>query len=144
MFRITPYLLVVVLSALSGCMHADGNPNAPSAQTPLRGTEWSLLEINDKAVPASGSRRPTLLLAAEGGRASGFAGCNQFSAAYTATSDTLQVTSIAMTRMFCAETMELESRYVGALETTRKYRLNNNRLELLNDRDVILALLEKR
>jgi heat shock protein HslJ len=77
-------------------------------------------------------------------RATGFAGCNHFTATYSLGSSNLRLSAIAMTRMYCVETMELEGRYVSALESTRTYRVTGSRLELLNDRDIVVALFEKR
>jgi heat shock protein HslJ len=133
---------------------ADANPNAPSppassaqtpsAHTPLRGTQWSLVELDGKAVVTpQGERAPTLLLAADGSRANGFAGCNQWSASYTATDDTLRMTAMIMTRMFCTGRMDLEKDYAAALEAARRYRVTNSRLELLVDSKVVAAF-EKR
>ena len=83
-------LIALACAACSARADANANPNSPSAQTPLRGTEWAMVEINGKALAATGSRPPTLTLAADGNRASGVAGCNQFSGAYTTSSDNLR------------------------------------------------------
>ena len=133
---------------------ADANPNspsppgsaaqAPSAQTPLRGTQWSLVELDGKAITTRADEKaPTLLLAADGSRANGFAGCNQWSASYTTTEDTLRLTGMIMTRMFCTGRMDLEKQYATALEAARNYRITNSRLELLVDSKVVAAF-EKR
>lgn len=134
----------------AGCASADANPNAPSAaqapsaQSTLRGTQWSLVELAGKAVATpQGERAPTLLLAADGSRANGFAGCNQWSASYTATDDTLRLTGMIMTRMFCTGRMDLERDYAAALEAARSYRINDARLELVADGKVVAAF-EKR
>lgn len=80
---------------------------------------------------------PTLLFAAADSRVSGFAGCNRLTAGYQLTAERLTFTQIATTRMFCAEAMDLERRYLTALEATRAYRLTQSRLELLGDTGVI-------
>jgi heat shock protein HslJ len=133
---------------------ADANPNSPSppgsaaqtpsAQTPLRGTQWSLVALGGTAVTTPADQKaPSLVLTAMGSHAGGFAGCNQWSASYTATDDTLRVTGMIMTRMFCTGRMDLERDYVAALETARNYRITNTRLELLVDSKVVAAF-EKR
>ena len=50
---------------------------------------------------------------------------------------------IAMTRMFYAETMDLERAYVSVLEATRTYRHSGTRLELTADGGAV-AVFEKR
>ena len=133
---------VVSYLLLAACRTGDGaNPNSPSAQVPVRGTEWTLVSINGTAIAATG-RMPTLLLE-EDNRASGFAGCNRFSATYSLSSDSLRLSSIAMTRMFCAQADELEQQYVSVLEATRLYRLSGAQLELATTGG-LTALFEKR
>lgn len=144
-FSLGARLVALMLSVACGaCTQTDANPTAPSAQTPLRGAQWSVVELDGKAIATpTGQRVPTLLLAADGGRANGFAGCNQWSASYTSTGENLRLTGMIMTRMFCAETMDLEKQYTAALESARSYRITNTRLELIADGKVVAAF-EKR
>ena len=135
-----PLLLMLLGFGAAACTEASAL--SPSEQIAIRGTEWSLVELNGTAVSAPG-RRPTLVLADSGGRASGFAGCNQFSATYDLTNDTIKITGVAMTYMFCVDAMELERNYLAALESARAYRLTGTRLELLAGEKVV-ARFEKR
>ena len=130
-----------LVSALAHASCSANNPLSPSAQAAVRGTEWSLVALNGAAVAPTG-RKPTLLLA-DNDRASGFAGCNQFSGSYALASESLRFSAMAMTRMYCADTADLEQRYVSALEATRAYRVTGARLELLDNQSVIAAF-EKR
>ena len=122
---------------------AESQPTSPSAAPPLVGTIWSLVELNGKAIGETGHRSPNLLLAAAGGRASGFAACNQFSASYTLTGDSVRLSGIALTRRFCETTMDLEKQYIAALESAGTYRFAETRLELIADGKVVAAF-EKR
>jgi heat shock protein HslJ len=133
--------LLIVGSAIAHAACTTNSLLSPSAQTTVRGTEWSLVELNGAAVAATG-RKPTLLLGSND-RASGFGGCNQFSGSYSLTSDRLEFSAMAMTRMFCAEAAGLEQDYVSALQSTHAYRVSGGRLELLSDQRVV-AVLEKR
>jgi heat shock protein HslJ len=134
-------LVLVLASALLGAACGDAPPLSPSSVVSVRGTEWSLRAIDGTAIAAD-RPAPTLLLG-DDSHANGFAGCNHFSAAYSITSESLRVSSIAMTRMFCAETMELEQQYVSVLQATRAYRLNGARLELRSDTGLV-AVFEPR
>jgi heat shock protein HslJ len=133
--------LVIAAAAIASAACTNDNLLSPSALTTVRGTEWSLVELNGTAVATSG-RNLTLLLA-DNNRATGFAGCNQFSGSYSLASDSLRFSAMAMTRMFCAETADLEQGYVAALESTRAYRVSETRLELLSDQRLV-AVFEKR
>jgi heat shock protein HslJ len=140
--RARTVVLLAALACASCTARSDANPSSPSAPLPLRGTEWTLVELEGKPL-AAGGKAPTLTLAPDGSRAGGFAGCNQFFAAYTVSQENLQLTGIGMTRMFCEGRMDLEKAYTAALESARGYRINGSRLELLAG-DKSIASFERR
>jgi heat shock protein HslJ len=130
--------LIGSLSQLACNGDAMTQPVSPSANVGLVGTEWSMVQLNGQPPGGgAGAAAPTLLLAGEDTRASGFAGCNRFTGSYTLASDRLRFSPVALTRMFCNQGMDLEERYMAALAATRAYRLTGSRLELLGDADVI-------
>jgi heat shock protein HslJ len=90
----------------------------------------------------SGRSAPTLLLSARDARASGFAGCNQFTGRYELSGDALRLGPLAMTRMACPDSMDLEQRYSSALEATRTYRIKGSQLELLAG-DRVVAVFQQ-
>ena len=98
----------------------------------IAGTQWSLAEIDGKPVAAS-DRRPTLSL--EGARAAGFAGCNRWGAEVTASGPgTWKLGPIAATRMACEEAeMKLEQRFLAALGTSTRWKVEGRRLLLSGD-----------
>ena len=108
-------------------------PEADHPAAPLAGTEWSLVSLNGK--PA------TLLIAADG-RVQVHTGCN--SGFSTATIDeaagTIHFSPIGLTRMACPSGMELEQQFTNALGATRRYRIDDHRLDLLSDSGVVASL----
>lgn len=130
--------LIGSLLGQSACSGADATlPASPSERIGVVGTQWSLVQLNGQpAGVGTGGLAPTLILAADESRAGGFTGCNRFTATYELGPDRLRFGAMATTRMFCAEAMDLERRYVAALEATRAYRLSGPRLELIADQGV--------
>jgi heat shock protein HslJ len=123
---------------------AAGAAESSAAQTTpvLIGTTWRLTELDGKPAPlGQDGKAATLELAAEGNRATGFAGCNRMTGAYVRNGDSLRLGPFALTRMACENGMELEKQYVDALQRTRTYRQSAERLELL-DSSGTLARLE--
>jgi heat shock protein HslJ len=129
-------LTVVASLAAAAC---DENPSTtgPSTTGSLFGSEWVLVELGGQPVAgAAMTSLPTLVLDADTTRAAGFAGCNRFTTSYTIGAAELRFGNIAATRMFCADTMTLEDRYLAALGGTRSFRVTGGRLDLLGDTGV--------
>jgi heat shock protein HslJ len=103
---------------------------SPSVAVNLVGTEWFLVELDGR--PVTAATVPTLLLS-DDTRASGFAGCNRYTGSYEIAADRLAFGLLAMTRMACAETMDVEQQYLAALEKTRGYRNAGDDLVLVGD-----------
>ena len=60
----------------------------------------------------------------------GFSGCNRFSGSYTLNGDSLRFGPLVMTRMACADGMELARDLSAALDATRRYELSSTQLKL--------------
>ena len=68
-------------------------------------------------------------------------GCNSAGANYTAEGDRLTIDAMITTKRACIEAAgnELERAYVSAMERTRRFRIVNGQLELLDDGGTVLA-----
>ncbi|MET0398697.1 MAG: META domain-containing protein [Longimicrobiaceae bacterium] len=136
---VLPVLAALALLGLAACSAAGSGAEAGSAPAAsATGREWRLVELGGRpAAMGAGGRPATLRL--EAGRASGFAGCNTFSSGYLMSANNLAMTSLASTRMACAEGMELERAYLAALDETLSYRVTTQGLELLSGDRRVLA-----
>ena len=117
------FLAVAML--LAACGTSRTADNAAS----LEG-EWLLLTLN--GVPVLPSAPMTALF--EDGRIGGSSGCNSYGGAYTLDGSTIRFAEMMMTLMACLEdgVMEQEQAYFEALSNVAKFRLDNDRLELLD------------
>lgn len=136
---------VVLLAA--GCREAPEEvgpapePNTGSAAA-LAHTEWRLVRLEGEASePAGKGSAPTLGFDA-GQRAGGYGGCNRFGTDYVVDGDTLLFGTIAATKMACPAIGDLERRFFAALEATRAWRLEAERLFLLDADGGVLARFE--
>lgn len=143
--RISALLIAVLfLSLAAACGTADedatstpsgsgGAPTATSAeeQPPLDGTAWLLQAMNGVEMDL---QKP-ITLAFEDGRATGNAGCNDYSGAYTSEPDgTFAITEIIQTDMACDSGMELEAEYLDTLRQAASYKIiEDARLELADE-----------
>ena len=97
---------------------------------------------DELAAPLSG----TSLMAVfdKSGRVVGSAGCNRFTAAYTATDTEVRITEAASTRMLCGEppgVMEQEAAFLAALAQAVRFRLEDGLLQLLDAAGGVLVAL---
>lgn len=105
-----------------------------TATASLTNTYWKLVELDGIKLPvdANLSREIQITLASEGGRVSGFSGCNNIMGSFIQSGNKLKFSKMASTLMACiGPGMELESRVTAMLNATTHYRINGESLTLL-------------
>lgn len=106
----------------------------PAAPKSLIGTHWTLVKLrSEDAGVGAGGKAPSIELAAEPPRISGFAGCNQFTGGYTLDGDGLSFSELAMTMRACDEGMDLEGEIAKVLEETRRFVIAGDLLSLFSE-----------
>ena len=111
-------------------------PEVPPA--PLTGTEWTLesYSLGGEAV-SSVIAGPTLTAVfSPDGNVSGNAGCNSYGAGYRLFGMSLTIDAPISTKMYCEEPegiMKQESTYLNLLTSVAGYRIDGDRLELLDE-----------
>ena len=119
------------LATLAACQPSRTATSDVAFRSSVAGVDWELMELNAKtASTGAGGRRATLRFDADSARVSGFAGCNRFAGSYILNGDSLSFGPLVMTRMACADGMELERNLSAALEATRRYELSSTQLKL--------------
>ena len=109
----------------AGCCRV---PAAPALAATLEGVTWRLTALPGQGVPA-GNGAPTARF--EGGRVSGFSGCNRFMGGYTVDRDKLTIGNLAGTMMACPEpAMALEKTFLAALSGAQAANVEGKRLSL--------------
>ena len=124
------------------CSSLSASKDSVKAQ--LKDTYWKLIELNGTKVTMAPTqqREVRITLASEGSRVFGFSGCNQFTGAYIHDGSALRFTQMAGTRMACLSPfMELESQVIKMLSAITAYRIEGERLILLEG-DQVLARFE--
>ncbi len=128
--------LALVMTVAAAC--SGTSPRSPE------GPEWTMrsMATDGGLVEAISDVTPTLRL--DGGRASGTAGCNRYTATYTLAGSGLSFGPIAATKMFCAGdgVMEQEDRYLSLLSTVDGWSIEQGRLILDADGTPTLVFVE--
>ncbi len=124
---ILAFLAVALM--LSLMLTACGVKGTAGSAASLEG-EWTLLTLD--GAPVLSSAPITALF--EDGRIGGFSGCNSYSGAYTLDGSAVRFAEMMMTLVACPEdgVMDQEQAYMKALSNISKFRLDNDRLELLD------------
>jgi heat shock protein HslJ len=97
---------------------------------------------DELAAPLSGTSLTAVF--DESGRVFGSAGCNRFTAAYTAAGTEVRITAAGSTRMFCGDppgVMEQEAVFLAALAQAVRFRLEDGSLQLLDAAGSVLVAL---
>jgi putative lipoprotein len=125
--------LTVLLVVLAGC-------TTGGAVEALRDRDWSLVWVQGFDTLPSGITTPTARFGSDG-RFGGNTGCNSAGASYTASGDNLRLDAMITTKRACLDPAgnQLEVAYVGAFERTRKFRIVNDQLELMDEGGTVLA-----
>lgn len=126
-------LVALLVLALAACRANTGMTPPADFRRAVGGVEWELVTLRDQPAPTgAGGRRATLRFDADSARVSGFAGCNRYFGGYTLGDDSaLTFGGLAMTRMACADGMELERQLAEAFRQVTRYEIAGDRFTLL-------------
>jgi heat shock protein HslJ len=120
-----------------------GAQPSSSAAAALFGSEWTMVEIDHKAVrPADKTHKKIVLTFDAEGTFSGTSGCNDLSGRFTAVEGTLSMRPKAELKI-CRVDQRTERALRGAINDTRAYRLSGSTLQLLDEKGRLLATLER-
>jgi len=121
----------IMVYRVSGKDDAD-TPQPSNAS--LTDIYWKLTEIDgEPAEPGANEKEVHMTLDSETGRVQGFSGCNTFTGGYEAQEGRMTFSQMAVTMRACVEGMELEQRFLLALDKTSQYDITGEILDLLGE-----------
>jgi heat shock protein HslJ len=126
---------------------ASGTPLATfmPQSTELGNTSWRVTGINNgrEAVVSVVAGVAVTVQFGSDGQASGWAGCNRWTASYTVERSSLKFGPPAVTRKMCAEpgVMAQEQDFLNAMATVSEVRMEGERLELRTARGAMALVL---
>jgi heat shock protein HslJ len=117
----------------------------PVTQLLLPGSSWRLEAYRDaqgnSSPPLPGSKIDAVF--STDGKLNGNAGCNNYSATYQIGDQKLTLSPVVSTQMACptpAGVMEQETAYLGALQSIASYKIENQKLTVLDAQGKILLI----
>ncbi len=126
-------------------VRAQSPADETASTATLENTYWKLMTLGDMTVNvASEQREPYLVLHADEQRVAGYGGCNRLLGSYSLSGDSLTFSQMAGTMMACDEGMEYEQAFHDALGKVASWRIDGERLELLDGNGTAVAQFESR
>lgn len=136
--------LTLPVSALAAGRHATKPRAHHRATATLGSNRWRPVSLGfENVVVAPRQHEPWLELDPKSKKVSGSGGCNRITGSYQAHDSTLRFGPLVTTRMACPG-MQTETKFLHALEGTRRYRISGRTLDLLDGGGGLLARLEER
>lgn len=127
-------IALIVLLLTPGC-----------SRSPIDSTHWTLVEMGtqDQMGSLIAGTEIRLEFAAMDGIVRGVAGCNTYSAPYTADTETVEIGEIISTKIHCdpPEILEQEARYLQALSEAERFELKGDELTLTGG--VLILVFER-
>ena len=108
----------------------------PTGPASLENTYWKLTALRGRAVapPAERQREAHLILQPAQRRVVGSGGCNRLSGSYTLDGERLAFGRTAGTMMACRDGMDQERALLDTLAQVARWRIDGQRLMLLDER----------
>lgn len=113
--------------------------NCPAQQPAenIEGIVWRLKTVSAIAVPQKLNIR---MVFAPNNKVFGYSGCNNFNAGFQRKDNQLQVMPVVSTRKQCHEASFYEQQFTQQLQAADRIELNQQKLQLLKDNQVIMEL----
>lgn len=139
--RVERFVSLSSATACAGAMAAAPTPAADAATATLANTYWKLLALQGRNVPRT-TQEAHIILQSQG-RLVGSSSCNRLMGSWEQKGEQLKLGRVAATRMACqGDAATIEAGLLKALEQTARWRINGERLELLDAKGQVLALLQ--
>ena len=135
-------LSVSIVAFALVCAWEEFGRGESSSSNNLMGVEWRVSELSGHTVALSVDRQQPFIIFEEAKKqASGYAGCNRFFGGYELNGEALKFGPIGATKRACPDLEEgVETEFFKVLDATRRWRIVDGALELLNG-DQVLARL---
>ena len=137
----TIFLSLLIVCFLTSCnSQRNINKNAETSIS-ITGKKWIAVEINnEKITQLDADRFPNLTLSE--GKISGYSSCNRMQGTYTLEKDRITFGPIAVTKMLCFDTNELEINYLQSISEVKFWEYKQNKLYFLNEKKEVVVVFE--
>jgi heat shock protein HslJ len=143
---LTGWIACLLLGGFPGWVWAQSGQvggQTASAKVSLEKTNWALTRLGEEPVTVDDpQRRPYLVLDPGTHRASGSGGCNRVTGPYQLTGNRVIFARMAATMMMCPSGMDVEQRFLKALNDTKQWKITGQELKLMDGGGTVVAVFE--
>ena len=129
------FLTAATLLSLGGLFFACGNkpnPVPPAENINLETAVWQLTDFlsGQDALAVPDTLPVPITVKFSAGKVEGFGGCNGIGGNYTAEGNSLTVSNLMSTKMFCEGISNLEQSFLQSLGQSQSYQIKEETLEI--------------
>ncbi len=122
----------IILAAC--CMQKE----AAKEQLSLYDTKWDLKKIYPSSGNENVNTKAFIRFNKEKGSAGGNGSCNSFGSTAVVSGNTVTLSNIFSTKMYCEAVQPIEDAYLGQLGKVNRYEVDDKKLLLFHDKDLLL------
>ena len=111
-------ILFSIVAILVGCQ---------SQKNLMLNNQWKLIELNGKNLTGE-NVEITLTFNTSDHQVKGNGGCNRYFGGYKLIDNTIEISNLGSTKMFCAETANFEEEYFNTLKDKSNLKVTENQL----------------
>jgi heat shock protein HslJ len=136
-------LFILIISCLACCNSQRNVSKTAEASFSITGKEWVAVEVNNEKIEQlDADRYPNLKLS--DGKISGYSSCNRMQGTYTLEKEKITFGAIAVTKMLCFDTKDLETKFLQALSEVKSWEYKQNKLHFLNEQKQTIVVFEEK
>jgi len=139
----TIFLSLLLVCFLTSCNSQRNINKKTEVSISITEKEWIAVELNsEKIEQLAADRFPKLTLSA--GKVSGYSSCNRMNGTYTLEKDKIVFGAIAVTKMLCFDTKDLEDKFLKAISEVKFWEYKQDKLHFLNEKKQIIIVFEEK
>jgi heat shock protein HslJ len=130
------FALIIIVAILNGC-------SSVNKTTELGESRWVATSLLGKTLTdnEAAKKLPSINFG-ENGKLFGSTGCNNYTGFFKIKDNTISLSPGSMTKMMCSG--NVEQNFLNAIRQATKYRLDGDRLDLLNGTKTVMSLVKQR
>jgi heat shock protein HslJ len=143
-------LAFIALASCAGNRKNTGNASSKEDQvskqqaTSLDGHKWLLSKLHkDGTVMGVVNKKAFIRFDQVKGSAGGNGSCNSFGSTLSVTGNTISITQVFSTKMYCEGVQGTENSFLDLLAKANRYEIKGNNLSLYRDKEILLELVKE-